>query len=268
MLFRSDDYGKFIQFSQGTNNDRSAHTLWGQDIVKGAGTASYTVAFDFYFKAFGNNHTTSEITVVSDETTCTKKANNNFRGNSANWLFDLTQLAQYDADNKQTNISASGAQPFAVNGDSAKQVTLNSGTWYTVKLDIDTVARVVSYSIDDLVGNTVSSDNYEVPEGTDMAAAGIYYLAGRYQNVAYFDNIKVQAEVDEEVANNPSVALVGVNNHQRVYNITIMDGETLHLKYNGEESEVYYGDTSDGVYVWSNNPNYDADNVNVTDLCT
>ena len=32
-----------------------------------------------------------------------------------------------------------------------------------------------------------------------------------------------------------------------------MDGETLHLKYNGKESEVYYGDTSDGVYVWSNN---------------
>lgn len=264
----SDDYGKFIQFAQGANNDRSAHTIWGQDIVKGAGTTSYTVAFDFYFKAFGSNHTTSEITVVSDETTCTKKPNANFRGNSANWLFDLTQLAQYDADKKQINVSASGAQPFAVNGDSAKQVTLNSGTWYTVKLDIDTVARVVSYSIDDLVGNTVSSDNYEVPEGTDMAAAGIYYLAGRYQNVAYFDNIKVQAEVDAEVANNPSVALVGVNNHQRVYNITIMDGETLHLKYNGEESEVYYGDTSDGVYVWSNNPNYDPDNVNVTDLCT
>lgn len=79
----SDDYGKFLRFSQGANNDRSAHTLWGQDIVKGAGTASYSVAFDFYFKAFGNNHTTGEITVVSDETTCTKKANNNFRGSSA-----------------------------------------------------------------------------------------------------------------------------------------------------------------------------------------
>lgn len=264
----SDDYGKYLSYATGANNDRSAHTVWGQDVVKSAGATSYTVAFDFYFNAFGNNHTTSEITVMSDETTCTKKANSNFRANSKNWLFDLTQLAQYDADNKQTNISASGDQPFAINGDSAKTVALSSGKWYTVTLDIDTVARVVSYNIADLVGNNVANDNYEVPAGVDIAAAGIYYLGGRYQNVVYFDNIKVQAEVDEEVANKPSVALVGVNNHQRVYNITIMEGEVLHLKYNGEESEVYYGDTSDGLYVWSNNPNYDSENINVTDPCT
>lgn len=264
----SDDYGKFLQFATGANNDRSAHTIWGQDIVKGAGSTSYSVAFDFNFNAFGNNHTTSEITVMSDETTCTKKANGNFRGNSSNWLFDLTQLAQKDADDKQINISASGDQPFALNGDSAKTVSLTAGKWYTVALDIDTVARVVSCQISDLEGNSVAAGNYEVPAGVDMAAAGIYFLGGRYQCQASFDNIKVQTEIDEEVANNPSVALVGVNNHQRVYNITIMDGETLHLKYNGEEKEIYYGDTSDGVYVWSNNPNYDPDNVDVTDACS
>lgn len=264
----SDDYGKYLSYATGTNNDRSAHTIWGKSLVSEAKSTTYKVSFDFEFKAFGNNHTTSEITVMSDETTCTKKANGNFRANSSNWLFDLTQLAQYDAEGKQTNISASGSQPFAINGDSTKTANLASGTWYTVSLDIDTIARVVTYSIADLVGTTVASDNYEVPEGVDITAAGIYYLGGRYQNVVYFDNIKVQAELDEEVANKPSVALVGVNNQQRVYNITIMDGETLHLKYNGEESEIYYGDTSDGLYVWTNNPNYDPDNVNVTDACS
>lgn len=263
----SDDYGKYFQFSQGANNDRSAHLLWGDDLVKSANTTAYSVAFDFRFVAFGNNHTTSEITVMSDGTTCTKYANNNYRAKSANWLFDLTQLAQFDSDNKQTNISATGDQPFAVNGDSAKQVALTAGTWYTIKLDIDTVARVVSYQIQDVTLNVVGTGNYEVPEGTDMNATGIYYLAGRYQNVINFDNIKVQTDVDVDVANTPSVALVGVNNHQRVYNISFIEGETLHVKYNGSETEVQYNDC-DGNYKWSNNPNYDEEATEVTDPCT
>lgn len=263
----SDEYGHYVQFNQGQNNDRSAHVLWGQDLVKAANVPSYTVSFDFDFNAFGNNHTTSEITVMSDETTCTKKANGNFRANSTNWLFDLTQLAQYGEDGKQTNISATGSQPFAVNGDSALQVSLAAGTWYTVTLDIDTVARVIAYTVADQTGEVATSGNYEVPAGVDMSAAGIYFLGGRYQATCSFDNVRVQAESDQEVANAPSVALTGVNNHQRVYNISFINGETLHLKFNGTESEVMYGDC-DGTYKWSNNPNYNPDEVNVTDLCS
>lgn len=266
-----DDGTKYFQFSQGQNNDRSAHLLWGQDKLADV-NGIYTVTFYFDFVAFGNNHTTSEITVMSDETTCTSKANLNYRANSSNWLFDLTQLAQYDADNKQTGISATGDQPFAVNGDSTKTVSLSSGMFYGVTLTIDPTARTVDYSIADVLGNPVASDTYEVPEGTDMKAAGIYYLAGRYQNVARFTSIDISTEVEGEYANKPTYSLTGINNHQRVYSISYKEGEVLHYKYNGGEEMIADGDLPvDGVvtWTWSNNPNYNPENEDlVTDECT
>lgn len=258
----SDEYGKFVQFSTGANNDRSAHTLWGEDLVKSANVTSYTVSFEFCAKAYGSNHETNEITVMSDETTCTKKANSNFRANSSNWLFDLTQLPS-DA------VSSTGLKNFAVNGDSTNIVQLNSDEFYVATLVVDTVARIVEYSVATLTGDVVANDIYEVPEGTNIFATGIYFLAGRYSNVQVFDNIKVTAETTEDVANNPVVTLTGVNNKQRLYNISFMDGEILHINYNGVDYDpIQYADC-DGNYVWSNNPNYDENYEGlVSDECT
>ena len=36
----SDEYGKFFQFSPGNTNDRSAHLLWGESLVKDAGVTA------------------------------------------------------------------------------------------------------------------------------------------------------------------------------------------------------------------------------------
>lgn len=248
----SDDYGKFLSFAPGNVNDRSAHTLWGADLIKNANVSKYTVSFDFSCNAFGNNHTTTEITLMSNETTCTKKANGNFRGNTSDWLFDLTQLAT-------TGAAATGDQPFAINGDSTMTINISAGTFYTVTLDIDTLARTVDYSIVTVAGASVATGTYEVANSVPMAATGIYYVAGRYNNVAYFDNIKIQAEVDADVANDPTITLVGINNKQRVYQISFIEGETLHVNWNGTETTVMYSDC-DGVYTWSNNPDYNPDN--------
>lgn len=261
----SDEYGKYIHFNQG-GNDRSAHLLWGADLIKSAGVTAYTVSFDISATRWGNNHVSTEYTLMSDEETCTKKANGNFRANSKNWLFDLSQLPEANGGKA---AAASGDQVFAINGDTATTVTLSSGVFYTVKLDVDTVARTVDYLIVTSTGNKISQGAYTVPAGVDMAATGIYFLGARYWHDQIFDNIQVSAESDVDVANNPSVTLVGINNQQRVYKIGFLEGETLHLSYNGTELDpVSFGDYS-GSYVWSNNPNYKENNEDlVNDACT
>ena len=255
----SDEYGKFFQFSPGNTNDRSAHMLWGESVIKDAGVTAYTVKFDFCFNAFGNNHVTSEIAVMSDETTCTSKANGNFKSNSANCLFDLSESSD--------NSASATDRTFIINGDEGSTANLTQGVWYTVTLDIDTEAMTVSYDVSSLTGDAVASGVYEMPADCNPWATGIYYLAGRYWNVGQFDNINITAEVAGDIANAPSASLTGVNNGQRVYTINFMEGETLHVSFNGNEETVSYDDC-EGIYVWSNNPNYDSSYEGlVTDAC-
>jgi len=260
----SDQFGKYLLFNSGTNNDRSAHTLWGADIFSGVSANEYTVSFQFSPKQFGNNHTTTELTVMSDETTCTKKANYNFVGvEGSQWLFDLTQQST-------TGAAATGDQPFAINNDVSKTIMLTAGTYYNIQLNVNVADRTVAYSLSPLTNpDDITSGTYTVPEGTSMYATGIYYLAGRYQNQGVFDNITVSALIDEDVANVPTVSLSNVNNQQRVYSISFLEDETLHYKFaDGEEEEVSYMDTEEGVYTWSNNPNYNPENEElVKDAC-
>jgi len=260
-----DQFGKFIRFTQ-SGNDRSAHLLWGTDLIKSENVASYTVSFEMSATAWGSNHSTTEYTIMSDETNCTKKPNNNFRANSANWLFDLTQIPEASGGKA---LAATGDQVFAINGDSAYTVTLSSGVFYKVTLDIDTIARTVDWKIENPAKKvTVASNTYAVPEGTSMIATGLYFLGARYNHNQVFDNIRVSTYVDEEVANNPSVALTGINNQQRIYKIQFLKGETLHLSFQGNELDPISFADCDGEYVWSNNPNFNPENEElVNDAC-
>lgn len=255
----SDEYGKFFQFSPGNTNDRSAHLLWGESLTKDAGVTAYTVKFDFCFSAFGNNHVTSEIALMSDETTCTSKANGNFKSNSTNCLFDLSEAS--------SNTAGATDRTFIINGDEGSTAIFTQGVWYTANLEIDTEAMTVTYDVYSLTGDAVASGVYEIPADCNPWATGIYYLAGRYWNVGQFDNISITAEVAGDIANVPSASLTGVNNAQRVYTINFMEGETLHVSFNGNEETISYDDC-EGVYVWSNNPNYDPSNEGlITDVC-
>ncbi len=260
----TDDGTKYVQYSTGANNDRSAHLIWGEDLLKSQNVTSYSVSFYFSIVAFGSNHTTSEIAVMSDETTCTTGPNSNFRypyitsakANQVNknWLFDLTQLAQYDAENQQTGISQTGDQPFVVNGDSTNEVKLSSGMFYCVNLDVDVERRTVDYSVTTVDGTTITSGVYNVPEDANMYATGLYYLGGRYQNVARFTLIQITTESEGDFANKPSISLTKIENGNREYTIGFMEGEALHLKYQGgEEQVISYDDSEDGNYVWANN---------------
>lgn len=267
----SDNAGKSLVFTP-SGNDRSCNIFWGQDVVKAAKASTYNVSFGFKAQKWGNNHQTSEYTVISTADratvgTSTKNAyNGSYRAKSNDWLFDLTQL---DSKNGGNDVSADGggSQIFAVNGDSTNTVSLTAGIFYTVNLTIDTIARTVEYEVWQHK-DSITSAVYQVPEGVDINASGIYFLGARYNPSQLFDDILVSTKSDEDYANVPTVTLNGINNKQRVYKISFLNGETLHLSYNGEETTAEYGDC-DGTYVWSNNPDYDPDNEDaVTDECS
>ena len=261
----SDDNGKFIKFAP-SGNDRSAHLYWDESLIKNelsADFTSYQITFGFCFNKFGNNHMTSEIAVMSDKTIATKKANGNYRNNNGGALFDLTQLSKTGR-----TAASSGDQDFAINGDSTNYKALTAGVYYTVTLDIDTLARTVQYTITSATSDDpIASDVYTVPAGVDMTATGLYVLAGRYYPDIMFDDIEVS--VDKTAANKPVVTLSGINNVQRVYNIKFGEDEILHLDFNGKTTDVNYADVDNGTYTWSNNPSYDPSNTStpVTSGC-
>lgn len=261
----SDENGKFLRFVP-SGNDRSAHLYWDESLIKNelsGDFTSYQITFGFCFTKFGNNHMTSEIAVMSDRSVATKKANTNYRSSNGGALFDLTQLS-----NTGRSASATGDQDFAINGDETNYKALTAGVYYTVTLDIDTLARTVQYTIKSATSDDpIASDIYTVPEGIDMTATGLYVLGGRYTPDIMFDDIEVS--VDKTAANTPSVTLTGINNAQRVYTIKFQEDEILHLDFNGTTTDVNYADVDNGTYTWSNNPNYDPNNTDapVSDPC-
>ena len=261
----SDENGKFLRFVP-SGNDRSAHLYWDESLIKNelsADFTSYQITFGFCFTKFGNNHMTSEIAVMSDRSVAMKKANTNYRSSNGGALFDLTQLS-----NTGRSASATGDQDFAINGDETNYKALTAGVYYTVTLDIDTLARTVQYTIKSATSDDpIASDIYTVPEGIDMTATGLYVLGGRYTPDIMFDDIEVS--VDKTAANTPSVTLTGINNAQRVYTIKFQEDEILHLDFNGTTTDVNYADVDNGTYTWSNNPNYDPNNTDapVSDPC-
>lgn len=243
----SDDYGKFIQFSTGTSNDRSAHTLWGSAIFDNAGftatEAKYHVEASLCLKALGTGHRTTEIAIMSDQTTCTKTPNNNFRAKSKNWIFDMTELT--------TGTATSPV--FCFNGDSTNTTTVTPGSWYYIYLDVDTLTRKVDWKLLDQFKNTaspVASGTYTLQTDANVLAQGLYYLAGRYQNIGQFDNIQISATSSTDVANVPVIAMTGVDGASRTYNISFVEGEILHVSYNGATKDVQYADC-DGVYSYT-----------------
>ena len=259
----SDGESKVLVFKP-TGNDRSAHTLWGADLINAANVSNYTVSFEFNAFAWGNNHTTTEFTLMSDEQTCTKKPNGNYTDNSTNWLFDLTQLSAPAA-------AASGSMAFKINGDESNVISLASGKWYHVDLSVNVDARTVDYQII-TAGEDPVTGTYEVPEEVSMIATGLYFVGARYTPTQYFDNISVTSEVDGDFANVPTASLSSINQHQRVYLLGFKEGETLHVKWNGVEKTYDFGeadpnpvDPTSGTITWSNNSNYDASHEGLVD---
>lgn len=226
----SDEFGKFLRFSLGQNNGRSAHCLWGHEIYEGVETNNYTVSFDFSITQASNNQYNGNITVFTGET-C-EMTNGQHTGTkewgsyavcSENWLFDMAQK-QRDAEDTNTNPL------YVMNGDETDEWTPEVGAWYTVTINVDKTTRVAEYTIAPLGGAVVKSGSHTVSAEGNIDASGLCLMSARYQSVTDFDNITVSVAVEGDYANDPVVALTGIMNEQRTYTISFLEGETLFIQ--------------------------------------
>lgn len=280
----SDDYGKFLELSQGQVNGRNGLVTWGKEIfldeegnsVLEDGT--YTAAFDFCIAANSNNQYNTEITLFTNHAPI---ANNTYR---LPWTAPLGPWDTFIFDALQCNTAADTDMLMAVNApleastttdeegnttytvSTANPYTFATGEWYTVTCNVNVETRVVEYDIVSITGNILTSGEFTVPEyntnGSEepvsMFVEGMNIMVARYATVIDIDNIKVSFESSKAIANNPTVALTRLgkdaddqlNLNLRAYTITFLEGETLHVKgTNGATEEVDYYDC-DGAYVY------------------
>lgn len=237
----SDEYGNYLQFSLGQNNGRYAYGKWGSEIYGDAAPAKYAMTFDFCMATAPTNQYSSEISIFTDQT---PTSNANYGSTYSNYLFDLTMTTD--------------ATTWYINQETANTITLAEGTWYTVALDIDTLTRVVNYTMTSITGESIATGSRTVPEGVSLYAEGLYNLASRYSSVFQFDNIKITTEVEGDYANDPVVSLTRLGQdadgnlslNTRAYTITFGEGEELHITgADGTTIEVRYSDC-DGTYTY------------------
>lgn len=284
MTIASDEYGKFLELALGQNNGRSGQVTWGTEIYQDAAGNSYLkdgkykMSFEFSIKTMSNNQYNSEITVFTNHAPI---VNNTYRtpwtaplGPWDNFVFDLSQCNTAADTDMLATVNAplvgttgeDGTVTYAVATDPA--FTFGTGTWYTVELDVDVNARTVEYNVESFTGDIITSGTLNVPgknvnatedeEPISMLAEGLFVMTARYQTTMNFDNIKVWVETDEDVANDPAIALTRLgkdsndelNLNMRAYSITFLEDETLHVKgTDGQTVEVEYADC-DGAYIY------------------
>lgn len=250
-----DTEGKYFSFALGNNNGRSAHCLWGESIFAPVkeGLTEYTVAVDFQFQAFGNQHTkgqdNGEFAIFSGET-C-PKTNGNAGGNwsdfatvTPNCLFSLTQISNKDAAAGDTDYTH-----WYINGDQSDFITPEAGKWYTLVLTVNTATLEVGYSLDDFDGTFHKAGSKVLAEGANVYASGLYLMDARYWSVTNVDNIVVS--VPGDFANVPVIALTGLNKAERTYTISFLEGETLHVTNTDGSQETAAYDDCEGKHIIS-----------------
>ena len=249
-----DTEGKYMSFALGQNNGRSAHCLWGAGIYDEVmqTMTEYKVSIDFQIQAFGNNQYNGEIAVFSGD--ACEKTNGNKGGNwdpyntvSQNCFFDISQ----DEVNIKAMETKEPGQWFLM-GNVDDKVNLTAGTWYTLVLNVNVNTREVAWTLDDLDNTFHKAGSKTMAEDANMYISGLYLMNARYQSVTNVDNIKVT--IPGDYANTPVIALTGVNNSERTYTISFMEGETLHLTgTDGSQKTIGYYDTGEvlGQYVYT-----------------
>ena len=274
----SDDYGKFLELSQGQVNGRSGIVTWGPEIfLDDQGLSlledgTYTLSYEFSIAVGSNNQYNSAITVFTNH----KPIDNQpFRTPWAtpihgwdNYLFDMSQV---DGQSVQYYIMGDAVKNQDADGNRTADTitgdvtTFETGAWYGVELNVNVNTRQVEWSVVNTVtGSPVKSGTYTVPaedeEGNaiSMYAEGLFVMCARYQTTYQFDNIKVYFESAHDYANKPSIALTRVgrtaddelNLNLRAYTIVFAEGETLHVTgTNGTTEEIDWADC-DGAYVY------------------
>lgn len=281
MTIASDQFGKYLELSQGQTNGRSAQVTWGQDIFLKDGESvledgTYMLSYDFAIIKGSNNQYNGEFTVFTNHAPI---ANNLYRTpwsqkieNSCwnNYLFDMKQNEvdklplgfAIDGPTVETKNEEGEVTGYSI--DTNDYTTFAEGTWYTVTLNVNVNTREVEYSVVALDGTPVKDGTHVVPEtnpngeAISMYAEGLFIMVARYQTIIDVDNIKIWYESSSDYANDPTIALTRLGQtadeqldlNVRAYTITFAAGETLHVTgTDGQTVEVEYDDC-EGAYIY------------------
>jgi hypothetical protein len=290
MSIQSDADGTYFQFSLGNNNNRNAVLNFNygkgadETIYDGVDVKEYTIKFVWSLAANPNNggnaansknvQFSTELAVLTPSVATsdvegwkiTKSINNGqYAKNDSLRLFALTQLKgaysetnTYWADNTDvTNY----AFDFYINGDENNKVTLAEGGWYEISITVNTVDRTTEYEIYDMIAkDVIAKGNSTIPAYASVWADKLNVLLGRYNSVAQLDDIKVQAHTDTDIANDPTIALTGVDQKKRTYKIFFEDTEGEILNVKGTEGNTiqevkspyeYTTETSGTLEAWT-----------------
>lgn len=278
MSIESDAVGKYIEFSLGQSNGRSANLTWGKEIFFENGNSDksllidgkYQVKYDFCIKRGSTNQYNSSMTVFTNHA---PYANQPYRnpwdpeGYWQNYLFDMSQVngesLQYAIDGGTIRtVNEDGTISYSI--DYSDPSTFEEDAWYTVSLDVNVNDRTVDYCITSLDGIILKQGQLDIPQ-TDvngdpisMYAEGLHMMLARFGSTYWIDNIKIYTETSEDYANVPSVELIGIgvtsdeiqNLNVRRYAIRFHEGEILHVVgTNGAEIVVEYEDC-DGIWIY------------------
>lgn len=249
LVITSTDASNILQWTGGSDNGRSAHDFWGTSIYEGVTEDEYSMSFEIRFDALGTNQYNGEVAVFADEDKCIMT---NGTSDGRNWdpyaakpncLFSLVQ----------TNDKEKYTQ-WKINNDEGKIFTPNvgaSGTWYLITLTVNTKSKEVSYEIFDYdQSKAVATGVKTMADDAKLYATGLYLMAARYNAKYSIDNLKVFLDID--YANKPIIALSALNMAERTYNISFLEGETLHVVgTDGVEQVKAYDDVEDGTFVYT-----------------
>ena len=264
MSIVSTEFGKWFEFAVGNNNNRNAVLTWGQDIY-GEGVTNYSVHFQWgHVNPKGTNNGdpvantqfSNEIALIvphdwqpndAEREAGIKAVNSINNGQYATAdslrLFTITQLkGAYGADNPYWADNAdftSYAYDFMINGDPNQTFTAAENAWYNIHVYVDVTARTVTYQINDESDSEVILEGVvDIAENASPYISALNVLCGRYSSKVSIDDVKVQMEIEGDYANQPTIALTGVNMTERTYKIFFetSNDEILHIKSpNGSE---------------------------------
>lgn len=173
MSIGSEDatHGRYFLIDLGSTSTRYAYKrISSVDVSNGCG---YSIEFDLALKA--GNTDPGEFCVMSKGGTNPTNYWDNYASinNNANLLFDL-------AGSKNSTV-------YNVNGTTTT-TTLASETWYHITLNVNQGARTVAWQI-----SNGSSGTFTLPPGTSTEFDGFYFVTGRYNSKAMFDNIVIKS---------------------------------------------------------------------------
>ena len=167
----SEAHKNYVQFAPENQNSRDAYTAFGNITLPD----KYVVEFDSKLTA-GNDQESQLALTTADY------AKTNSKLDSTSYLWSI-------------NTTNSDEWTISGNGAADSKVTLAKGTWAHFKTTVDKKANTVKLEITDESGKTLAESEFAPESIADVK--GLFYLSGRYNGVAGFDNVRIYESTNE-----------------------------------------------------------------------